>query len=123
VEFCLNVPREQIFRRGRPRALARAALADRLPVSLLDRTTTGLQSADWHEGLTAARSEVRAELERLAQTPLAARLLDLPRLGRLVEDWPQGGWTDRRVVTEYRLALLRGLSVGRFVRTTLGSNA
>ncbi len=123
VEFCLNSPREWVFEAGRPRALARRALADRLPACVLDLKTRGYQGADWHLGLEAARGELGQELDRLAATPLASRLIDLPRLRRLVRDWPDGGWSRPRVVAEYRLALLRAVSVGRFIRTSLGRNA
>jgi asparagine synthase (glutamine-hydrolysing) len=123
VEFCLNIPPAQVFRGGRSRDLARRALADRLPAAVLNQKTAGYQGIDWHEGLTAARADVEIELDRLEQTPLAMSLLDLPRMRRLVEDWPEGGWSDARVFIEYRLALQRGLSVGRFIRTTLRSNA
>ena len=51
---------------GVPRAIARRALADRLPAAVLDAPLKGYQAADWHEGLTAARDEIAAEVERLA---------------------------------------------------------
>ncbi len=66
VEFCLAVPTDQFMRDGAPRALARRALADRLPAAVLNAPTKGYQAADWHEGLTAARGELAAEVERLA---------------------------------------------------------
>jgi asparagine synthase (glutamine-hydrolysing) len=120
VEFCLNLPGEEVMRGGRRRDLARRALADRLPPMVLDEARTGYQGGDWHEGLSAA--EVGAEIERLAQVPMAARLVDVARLRRLVSDWPAGGWNDGRVQAEYRLALLRGLAVGRFVGASLRPN-
>jgi asparagine synthase (glutamine-hydrolysing) len=122
VEFCLNVPREQIFRDGRSRALARLALADRLPPAVLDQRTTGYQGVDWHEGLTAARPQAQILAAGLAQSPEAQRLLDLPRLRDLIARWPEKGWHEGRVVTEYRLALLRGLAAGQFIQSVLGAN-
>jgi asparagine synthase (glutamine-hydrolysing) len=123
VEFCLNTPREQVFRNGRSRALARRALADRLPPLVLDQVAKGYQGIDWHEGLEAARREALALLARLPGVPPAARLLDLSRLRGLLERWPDGGWNEGRVFTEYRLALLRGLSAGQFIQSTLRTNA
>jgi asparagine synthase (glutamine-hydrolysing) len=122
-EFCLNIPPAEVFRGAKPRALARRALADRLPSAVFDQVTTGLQGIDWHEGLTAARDEASVELRRLRDVPTAAALLDLERLERLMAHWPQADWNGSRVFTEYRLALLRGLSAGRFIRTTLRANA
>jgi asparagine synthase (glutamine-hydrolysing) len=122
-EFCLNIPPEEVFRGARSRALARRALADRLPPVVFDQVTTGLQGVDWHEGLTAAEDEARAEVSRLRAGPAAAALLDLDRLERLMARWPEGDWNGGQAFTSYRLALLRGLSAGRFIRTTLRTNA
>jgi asparagine synthase (glutamine-hydrolysing) len=123
VEFCLATPRDQIFRHGRARALARRALADRLPPPVLDQPTKGYQGIDWHEGLGAARREARALASRLSSVPTAARLLDLSRLAGLLDDWPEGGWNRGKVFVEYRLALLRGLSAGQFIQSALRANA
>ena len=89
---------------------------------VLEEPRKGLQAADWHERLTAARDRVAAELDRLAACPPAAKALDLPRLHRLVENWPTGGWERDEVSVPYRLALLRGISTGHFLRRATGSN-
>ncbi len=123
VEFCLSVPMEQYLRNGELRALGRAALSDRLPAAVLDETRKGYQGIDWHEGLTAARTEVENELGRLAPCAPAARALDLERMRALLAEWPAGGWHRDDVVSRYRLALLRGLSAGHFLRKACGSNA
>jgi asparagine synthase (glutamine-hydrolysing) len=92
LEFCLGVPTDQFLKHGQTRSLARRALADRLPAAVLDAPATGYQGADWHEGLSADRAGLAAELARLEACAPAARLLDLPRLRRLLDDWPQDGW-------------------------------
>jgi len=122
LEFCLGVPTEQFLRDGQTRALARRALADRLPAAVLDSPLTGYQGADWHEGLSADRAGLAAELARLEACAPAGRLLDLARLRRLIEQWPPGGWETQAVRDEYRLALLRGVSAGHFLRRVSGSN-
>ena len=122
LEFCFAVPTEQFLRDGTPRALARRALADRLPKQVLEETRAGLQVADWHEDLTAARDGVVDELDRLEACPAAAAALDLPRLRRLTENWPSGGWEQREVLIHYRYALLRAIAVGHFLRRATGSN-
>src|SRR4029079_6326361 len=73
LEFCLAVPTEQFLQNGVQRALARRALADRLPKMVLEENRRGLQGADWHERLTAVRDRVVAELNRLDACPAAAR--------------------------------------------------
>jgi asparagine synthase (glutamine-hydrolysing) len=123
VEFCLSVPTELFLADGRPRALARLALADRLPKAVLDERNRGYQAIDWHEGLTAARAELSDAIARLRDCEAAKRLLDLPRLERLTRDWPTGGWERDDVRAPYRYALLRGLSAGQFLRKAAGSNA
>jgi asparagine synthase (glutamine-hydrolysing) len=122
VEFCLATPTDQFMRDGVPRALARRALADRLPAAVLDAPLKGYQAADWHEGLTAARDEVAAEVERLAACAPASAALSTERMRQLVRDWPQSGWDRHEVMEPYRLALLRGISAGHFLRRVAGSN-
>jgi asparagine synthase (glutamine-hydrolysing) len=122
LEFCLAVPMDQYLRDGTPRALARLALADRVPSAVLEARGSGMDSADWHERLTAARGQVTEELDRLAACAPAARAIDLPRLRRLVENWPAGGWDQPEISSSYRLALLRSISVGHFLRRVTGGN-
>jgi len=122
VELCLSIPDDQYLRGGRMRALARDAFADRLPPEILNESRKGLQAADWYEGLTAARSDAAEEVERLDALPAAHRLLDVERMRRLLGDMPQGGWQSHKTQRLYRLALLRGISAGHFLRKSLGAN-
>ena len=122
VEFCLATPTEQFMRDGVTRALARRALADRLPGVVLNHPLKGYQAADWHEGMTAARGEIAAEVERLAACAPASAALETERMRQLVRDWPEAGWARDEVVEPYRLALLRGLAAGHFLRRASGSN-
>lgn len=122
VEFCLGVPMEAYLAKGETRALGRRALSDRLPRSVLDERRKGYQAADWHEGLTAAREEIEIEVNRMAACGPAAQTLDLARLNALIENWPEDGWHRNAVHIPYRLALLRGVSAGHFLRKASGSN-
>lgn len=123
VELCLSFPPEAWLADGRPRALAREMLAGRLPPEVANETRRGLQAADWHEALTASRGRLAEEVERLAQVPAAVAALDLPRMKRLVDDWPEGGWELIEIRNAYNLALLRGAAAGHFLRKASGSNA
>ena len=58
VEYCLSVPTDQYLKDGVPRALGKRALADRLPEAVINQRFKGYQSADWYEGLTAARGDI-----------------------------------------------------------------
>lgn len=122
VEFCLSLPRSEIMADGRPRALARRVLADRVPAAVLEQPFRGYQAIDWHEGLTENRDAIAYELDRIAASDMACRALDVARMRRLMEDMPTSGWHETRVMSQYRLVLLRGLAVGHFLRKASGSN-
>ncbi len=85
VEFCLAIPREQYLLGGVQRSLARRALADRLPPALLAERGYRRQNPEWFTRFSAQRESFAAEIERLANVPLAAETLDLPRLKQLID--------------------------------------
>ena len=89
---------------------------------MLNEPRKGYQAVDWHECLTASRAEIATELDRLGDCASAVRALDLPRLKRLVENWPVSGWEQMDVVAPYRYALTRGLGIGHFLLKTSGAN-
>lgn len=122
IEFCLSVPLEEFLRDGKRRALARTAFADRLPPIVAEEKRKGYQAADWYEGLSGARGDIAEELDRIAACPPARAVLDSDRMARALRDLPTRGWDDQAVVDTYRLALLRGVSAGHFVRKASGSN-
>lgn len=122
VEYCLSVPTEEFVANGVQRALVKDAFADRLPWAVIAEPKKGYQAADWHEGATAARHEIAMELERLAACEPAAKVLDIARMRRLVDEWPISGWEQDRVIRSYRQALLRGMSAGHFLRKASGAN-
>ncbi|HZX31474.1 MAG TPA: asparagine synthase-related protein [Rhodocyclaceae bacterium] len=107
LEFCLSLPEEQFFRDGINRRLPRLALADRLPASVWRNNLLGAQNPEIEVRIAAMRPVMRQEVADLQRVPLAARLLDLPRLARIVESS-----SDKIEVT---LALPRALHVGRFL--------
>lgn len=122
VEYCLRIPEGQFILGGERRSLARRAFAERLPASLLDERRGGFQGADWHIALARARDEARDEVQRIGSGSVAP-FLDISRLERLVEHWPTGGAAWEAQASDYRRALLRGISVGHFARRANGSNA
>lgn len=122
IEYCLSVPMDEYLHKGQLRSLGRRALSDRLPEAVLDATLKGYQAVDWHEGLTAAHSDIAAEIERLAPCEAAGRTLDLERMQGLMAKMPDSGWERPDVLRAYRLTLLRGISAGHFLRKASGSN-
>jgi asparagine synthase (glutamine-hydrolysing) len=115
IEFCLALPFDQMLKDGVTRPLARLALADRLPSLTLNNAPRGYQMADWHEALRL--EEVRSEVDRIAESPMAASIISVPRLRQMIEAWPTKGWNSPRVVMEYRFHFLIALSVAHFIRS------
>jgi len=122
VSYCLGVPPEQYLVEDVDRSLIRRAMWGRLPDIILSNRLSGLQHPDWYEGLADRRDELAHQATVLGQSPLARRVVDLPRLRRAVENWPAGGWHTPEVFREYNLALTRGLAAGRFLRWFEGGN-
>ncbi len=116
VAFCFGVPGEQYLAEDVDRSLIRRAMWGLLPEIVLTNRLSGLQAADWHEKLTARRSELSRQVAELAQSALVRRVIDLARLERALENWPAGGWHTGDVFREYNLALTRGLAGSRFLR-------
>lgn len=122
VELCLSIPAEQYLEGGQTRSIARRAMADRLPRSVLQQRLKGYQAADWHDGLHEGRQQLSEEVERLAACPAAAEMLNVARLNRLMGEWPTNGWQESSTAMAYRIAMLRGVSAGHFLRKAVGSN-
>ena len=105
--------------RGVGRAVVRRAMADRLPASIVDRTRRGDQLPDWFERLTEAREQIAREVDAMRDHPALRSLIDMARIDHLVAAWPEPGSSatyGREVTRNYRMALLRAVHVGRYVR-------
>lgn len=123
VELCLSIPTEAYLAGDRARGLARDAFADRLPPVVVNETRKGLQAIDWHDGLVAGRAPLQEELDRICALPEAEGVFDTAMLRRLTEEWPEADWNRFDNQGRYRLALLRGVSGGHFLRKASGKNA
>jgi asparagine synthase (glutamine-hydrolysing) len=123
LEFALAVPEPMYRRDGIPRSFARRVLADRLPRQILDEHRRGANSPTWFRALDETRDDIAADIDRLEGSPLAKRLIDLPRLKRLMAQWPKDANEAETRRSDYRLALARGVHVGRFIRWVEGGNA
>ena len=122
LEFSLSVPEWMYRRNGIPRSFARRVLADRLPREILDERRRGAQGGAWFRRLDMRRRDVATEIERLEGSPLARRLIDVPRLKRLMSEWPKDEHAAELRKWDFYLALDRGLQVGRFIRWAEGGN-
>jgi len=115
VEFCLSLPVDMLLKGGIRRPLARAALSDRLPATVLDERGKGYQASDWHVGLTRDLPAVTALIDAIAADPVASGIVDIDALRALVREWPKAGWEDPQIIARYRVALLQALSAGHFL--------
>jgi asparagine synthase (glutamine-hydrolysing) len=123
VEFALSVPEPFYRQDGTPRAFARAVFADRLPPEILAERRRGAQGGAWFQRMQARRCDIEGELERLEGSPLARRLIDTPRLKRLIDAWPADEPAALAKTDDYRFVLMRALHIGRFIRWVEGGNA
>jgi asparagine synthase (glutamine-hydrolysing) len=116
-ELALTQPEWARRHDGLTRAVAREAMADRLPPSIVWRTRRGEQLPDWLERMTDARAEIATEVTAARDHPLSSRLIDVERLSRLVDAWPEPGrGAEPAVIRDYRFTLLRALVVSRYLR-------
>jgi asparagine synthase (glutamine-hydrolysing) len=122
VSYCFGIPPEQFLVEGIDRSLIRRAMWGRLPDMVLTNRSNGVQAADWHERLELRRGALARQLAEISTSPLARRIIDLPRLERALTNWPTGGWQTAPVFQEYNLALTRGLAGGRFLRWLEANN-
>lgn len=123
LEFVLSVPEPMYRRGGVQRAFARQVLADRLPPEILSESRRGAQVVDWFLRLQARRQDIAAEIERIDGSPLARRLIDVPRLKRLMMEWPQDAHAAQTRYQDYMLALARAVHVGQFILWVEGRDA
>ncbi|MCA1196654.1 hypothetical protein K9B35_01620 [Sphingomonas sp. R647] len=115
-EFCLTVPEDQYLRDGISSAMVRVGLADRLPEAIRMSRARGLQASDWHIGMVEAHDRLVEEVEAIAASDAAARVVDVIAMRQLVADWPEHGWDRPQVQARYRSALLSALAIGHFLR-------
>lgn len=122
VEFTLGIPEAQYRRGGEDRWLARRVLADRLPMSVTSERRRGLQCPEWYEVVSARRDDMIAAVERIERSPLASRVVDVPRMKALLDDWPADAEAAKARKQVLGHALQRGVAIGGFLRWYEGGN-
>lgn len=122
IEYSLSVPSEEFLRGGVSRSLARRAFADRLPITVANSTSRGLQSADWFEALDKARPSIEREVASIIGCKGAEETLDFGWLKQCLDSWPSEGWGRADIYARFRLGLLRGIAAGHFIRKVRGTN-
>jgi asparagine synthase (glutamine-hydrolysing) len=82
----------------------------------------GRWDADWHQRILRQRADYLAELDRIADDPRLAQMIDLERLREALEDFPDHTTLDMKRKFTIEFALPRGLLAARFVRWVEGRN-
>jgi asparagine synthase (glutamine-hydrolysing) len=116
VSYCFEIPPEQFLAEGTDRSLVRRAMWGMLPEAVLTNRSRGLQAADWYEKLATNRDALSQQVAALSRSPLARKMIDLPRLENAIRTWPETGWERLDVFREYNLALTRGIAGARFLQ-------
>ena len=83
----------------------------------------GSKAAPGFAAWISGGESIAGEVERLEASPLARRIIDLPRLKRLVDEWPADEHAAIARRDDYRIVLARGIHFGRFIRWVEGGNA
>jgi len=112
IEFSLKIPPEQLYWNGVQRPLARAALADRVPQSVIDLKLRGLQAADW--AIRFTQVDARTMLDEISVNATARELFDLDRLRQAIDRWPTEDWNQLSVLGHYRWSVIGTLAAGMF---------
>ena len=122
VEFCYGVPTEQFTRGPMNRFLARRMGAGRLPDALRLNRDLGLHNGDWPLRIDRARSDLIAELDRMAGDADISAMFDLPGLRRSLETFaPDGAGVDSDAML-FVSALPLVIAAGRFIAYAKGRN-
>lgn len=117
LDFCFSIPAEQYVVNGHSRSLVRRAMKDRLPASATMRYARGLQGADWYIPMTEALPELHREVSLAEQSPTARRMLDLPAVRALLDNWPTSDFHNYSISRRWHYALIPAISLGYFLRS------
>ena len=125
MEWCFGVPESQFRRNGVRRWLIKRMMHGVLPDEVLHkRRDVGRVNADWHFRMTKDLDRMKADLTTMAQDRDLARMIDIPRLRALLDDWPEqtvvDSGDDRRFYLPGKIPM--AMQIGRFVQLTKGSN-
>ena len=127
VEFCIGLPEEQFRRHREGRWLVKRLMKDRLPDSVLFNRKIGLQVCDWHLRMTRDMPKIRQELAAISDDPDTRRYVDIDRIRRFLDDWPDEAPLKSTRPSEYgygfaMITVCQTLATARLVRRVKGAN-
>lgn len=114
IDFCFALPSDQFLRDGVTRRLARRVLAGRVPEMVTERALPYRNCPEWHHRMTRARPYWMAAIERLEDSAAVNELLDMPKLRKLAESWPETPTREQELVLVGILP--NAIAAGQFIR-------
>jgi asparagine synthase (glutamine-hydrolysing) len=122
VEFCFGLPTDLFLRDGEPRWLAKQLAAGIMPEDQRRNLRNGRWDANWLSRIRLRADDYREELDRAAEDPELAEMIDLPRLRAALDALPDATPGDAQVAMPIQFALVRGLLTARYVNHIRGRN-
>jgi len=124
VEWSFGVPENQYHRNGKNRWLIKRMMEGALPNSVLNNTKIGHQTADWHVRMTRDLPRMRKDLTHMADDPDLSRMVDIPKLRGLLDDWPNETITDLEDDRFFQIPVNIPMTyqIARFVQRVKGVN-
>lgn len=109
------LPLDQHLRDGIHRSLARRMLHGIVPDEIATSRLRGNQNGDWFARLSRDRPNLLSDMDRLRTSPLARRIVDLPRVQRLLDQWPADADTAEVNRRQYAHTMINGVEMARFL--------
>lgn len=115
IELSWSIPEERFCESGVPRSLIRNTMFGRVPDVVLQERRRGRQAADFSIHIAREREELFSEFDRMRDSGLIRRAIDIPRMERMLQRVRAGTDISDDPHLDWAI-LMRALSLGRFVR-------
>lgn len=122
VEFCFGLPTHLFMRDGVPRWLAKELGRGIMPEEQRQNPRNGRWDADWLLRIRRKAADYRDALDRIADDPELAAMLDVPRMQAALDDLPEQTELDPQKFMPIEFNLMRGLLTARYVNYIRGRN-
>lgn len=122
VEFCFGLPTDLFMRDGIPRWLAKELGRGLMPEEQRLNRRNGRWDSDWLLRIRRKAADYREELDRIADDPELAAMIDVPRLRAALDALPEETELDAQKFMPIEFTLMRGLLTARYVNYIRGRN-
>jgi asparagine synthase (glutamine-hydrolysing) len=125
IEFCLRTPPEIFSHNEKTRLLVKNSLRNLLPECIRERTTRGMQAADWYLNVEKQKDQLKATLHSWEKN-VVSDYLDINQLLKELEQWniekirSSHGKTYHSYLAKYQNKLLRSMETGLFIQHHFG---